>query len=234
MIAPEVERAIAEQVKDKIFWPGAYTKFPKELHFQKRLHAGLGSAVHRVTVPEDRVSCSRKLLLILGMGTWCICEKDDASRGLTIITATGVFLHFAFAMETLEKKQPTRAFYSAYQTVVPEVVITTGGNSIEVTCGYLCPWEPFLVCNIWSIMCKLIIQVKRKRKNNKQKNAIRGRDSRWKKPGRSYSYWKSIALEGKQMAEYVCIFPVFLVYCGMFLLFCCSYCLFPQLKSSFL
>lgn len=74
------------------------------------------------------------------MGTWCICEKDAAARGLTIIMATRVFLHFAFAIETLEKKKkPTRPFYSAYQTVLPEVVITTGGNSIEVTCGYLCP-----------------------------------------------------------------------------------------------
>lgn len=145
------------------------------------------------------------------------------------------FLTFCFCYrDTWKEKKPTRPFYSAYQTVLPEVMITTGGNSIEVTCGYLCPWEPCLVCHIWSIMCKLIIQVKRKRKNNMQKNAMRGRDSRWKKPGRSYRYWESIALAGKQMAEYVCIFPVFLVYCGVFLLFCCSYCLFPQLKSSFL
>lgn len=73
------------KVKEKIFWPGAYTKFPKELHFQKRIHAGLGCDVHCVTVPENRRRCSRRLLLILGMGTLCICEKDDVIKSSLLL-----------------------------------------------------------------------------------------------------------------------------------------------------
>lgn len=44
----------------------------------------------------------------------------------------------------------------------------------------------------------------------------------------------SIDLGVKQMVEHVCIFPVFLVYYEVFALFCCSYHLFSQVKSSFL
>jgi len=33
--------------------PTAHTRLPKELHFQKRLHAGLNHNVHLVTAPEN-------------------------------------------------------------------------------------------------------------------------------------------------------------------------------------
>lgn len=35
--------------------PAACTKLPKDLHFQKRLRAGLDRDVHHVTVPESRM-----------------------------------------------------------------------------------------------------------------------------------------------------------------------------------
>lgn len=47
--------------------PEAYAKLPKDIHFQKRLHAGLDRDVHHVTVPENRRGCTGKLLLILGI-----------------------------------------------------------------------------------------------------------------------------------------------------------------------